>query len=198
MSATKILKLASNQGQKIYQIDRSNANTVLPQLSHSNQVIIDISNAVSAGKVVTTSEKSINFNGWSGSGYILTDPNTGSGAYMISGGANGGFAYALGLAAGAMLAALIVGFIGTAGFGAIATAPFILGLAWPLIVFFSMLLAVVLYANRDNEFVIGCFLGGFTFNLGIAAGELGRIPGVIGAIFGGYKGINSWSACYGV
>lgn len=91
LSATKILKLASEQGQKIYQIDRSNINTILPQLNHSSQVITDISNAVASGKVVTTSEKSINFNGWKGSSYIITDPNNGSGAYMISGGLNGGF-----------------------------------------------------------------------------------------------------------
>ena len=91
VSATKILKLANDQGQKIYQIDQSNINTILPQISHSNQVITDISNAVSSGKVVAISEKSINFKGWEGSGYIITDPNTGSGAYMISGGLNGGF-----------------------------------------------------------------------------------------------------------
>ena len=91
ISAVKALKLASEQGQKVYHIDRSNINTILPQLNHSSQVITDISNAVAAGKVVTTSEKSITFNGWKGSGYIILDPNTGSGAYMISGGLNGGF-----------------------------------------------------------------------------------------------------------
>ena len=72
VSATKILKLANDQGQKIYQIDQSSVNTILPQLNHENQVITDIRNAVSAGKTVTTSEKSINFNGWKGSGYIIT------------------------------------------------------------------------------------------------------------------------------
>ncbi|KXZ69132.1 hypothetical protein [Acinetobacter venetianus] len=90
VSATKILKLTNDQGQKIYQIDQLNFNTILPQLNHESQVITDIRNAVAAGKVVTTSEKSINFNGWKGSGYIITDPNSGSGAYMISGGFNGG------------------------------------------------------------------------------------------------------------
>lgn len=29
--------------------------------------------------------------GWSGAGYIITDPVTGDGAYKISGGGNGGF-----------------------------------------------------------------------------------------------------------
>jgi lipase chaperone LimK len=79
------LKLANDQGQKIYQINQSNANTILPQLNHDSQVITDIRNAVASGKIVTTSEKSISFNGWKGSGYIIIDPSTGSGAYMISG-----------------------------------------------------------------------------------------------------------------
>ncbi len=91
ISAVKALKLANDQGQKIYQINQSNANTILPQLNHDSQVITDIRNAVASGKIVTTSEKSISFNGWKGSGYIIIDPSTGSGAYMISGGLNGGF-----------------------------------------------------------------------------------------------------------
>lgn len=37
VSASKILKLANDQGQKIYQIDQSNINTMLPQLNHSSQ-----------------------------------------------------------------------------------------------------------------------------------------------------------------
>ncbi|WP_133245444.1 hypothetical protein [Pelagibaculum spongiae] len=34
-------------------------------------------------------EKEINYFGWSGSGYIIENPETGSGAYKITGGANG-------------------------------------------------------------------------------------------------------------
>lgn len=91
VSAVKALKIANSQGQKIYKIDQSNINSILPKINHDSQVITDIRNAVAAGKIVTTSEKNISFNGWNGSGYIITDPNTGSGAYMISGGLNGGF-----------------------------------------------------------------------------------------------------------
>lgn len=90
-SATKILKLANDQGQKIYKIDQSNIGWVLPQLNHDSQVINDIHNAVAAGKIVAVSEKSIKLHNWQGSGYIIIDPNTGSGAYMISGGLNGGW-----------------------------------------------------------------------------------------------------------
>lgn len=51
----------------------------------------DITNAVNAGKVVTVSKTNINFNGWNGCGYIITNPETGAGGYMISGGTNGGW-----------------------------------------------------------------------------------------------------------
>ena len=51
----------------------------------------DIQNAVNAGKVVTVSKTNISFKGWMVCGYIIVDPTTGSGAYMISGGLNGGW-----------------------------------------------------------------------------------------------------------
>lgn len=49
----------------------------------------DIRNAVNAGLTVTTHEKVIQYKGWHGSGYIIIDPNTGTGAYLIDGGADG-------------------------------------------------------------------------------------------------------------
>jgi apolipoprotein N-acyltransferase len=49
----------------------------------------DIVNAVNAGKVVTVSKTNITYNGWTGCGYIIIDPTTGNGAYMISGGMSG-------------------------------------------------------------------------------------------------------------
>lgn len=52
-------------------------------------MITDIQNAVSAGKAVTVSKTNITDNGWTGCGYIVINPETGAGAYMISGGLNG-------------------------------------------------------------------------------------------------------------
>ena len=43
-----------------------------------------------AGKEVTFHEKSINAHGWTGVGYIIVDPDTGAGAYLIEGKGNGG------------------------------------------------------------------------------------------------------------
>jgi hypothetical protein len=41
------------------------------------------------GKEVITHTDAVTIPGWSGAGYIILDPETGSGAYKISGGANG-------------------------------------------------------------------------------------------------------------
>ena len=51
----------------------------------------DIRNGINAGKTVTVHDTQINFNGWSGTGYTILDPNSGAGAYMIGGGLDGGF-----------------------------------------------------------------------------------------------------------
>jgi len=89
VSAVKALKIANDQGIPIYTINQSNIDTILPQLQVAPDVKADIVNAVNAGKVVTVSKTNITFNGWTGCGYIIIDPTTGNGAYMISGGMNG-------------------------------------------------------------------------------------------------------------
>jgi transglutaminase-like putative cysteine protease len=89
VSAIKALQMGASQGQKIYTIDNNNISTVLPRISHGSDIIQDIQNAVAAGKVVTISQTKVTVSGWSGSGYIIFDPTTGAGAYMIGGGADG-------------------------------------------------------------------------------------------------------------
>ncbi|MBI5675884.1 MAG: transglutaminase domain-containing protein [Nitrospirae bacterium] len=89
ISALKALKIANDQGIPIYTINKTNINTILPQLQIDADAKSDIRNAVNAGKEVTVSKTNISFNGWNGCGYIVIDPVTGAGAYMISGGMNG-------------------------------------------------------------------------------------------------------------
>ena len=62
----------------------------LPQLQQSADVMDEIQNAIAAGKEVTVSQGTVTVGGWTGAGYIIVDPQTGAGAYMIEGGANGG------------------------------------------------------------------------------------------------------------
>jgi hypothetical protein len=105
ISAVKALKIANDQGIPIYTINQTNINTILPQLQVDADVKTDIQNAVNAGKEVTVSKTDISFNGWTGCGYIIIDPATGAGAYMISGGLGGArlliaiFLYALAIVA---------------------------------------------------------------------------------------------------
>ena len=87
ISAVKAIAIAQSQGQKIYTINKDNAQTALPKLTG---ISAEIRSAIEAGKEVTFHEKAISAHGWSGQGYIIVDPETGAGAYLIEGKGNGG------------------------------------------------------------------------------------------------------------
>lgn len=91
ISAVKAIAIAGAQGQKIWTITQDNLDVALAAINLDSASETEIRNGVNAGKVVTTHEQSINFNGWVGEGYIILDPETGAGAYKIAGGGNGGF-----------------------------------------------------------------------------------------------------------
>ena len=90
ISAVKAIAIAQSEGQKIYTINKQNAQTALAKLPIGGEVGSEIRNAVNAGKEVTVHEKSINKHGWKGFGYIVIDPETGAGAYIIEGNRNEG------------------------------------------------------------------------------------------------------------
>jgi hypothetical protein len=89
ISAVKAIQLAAAEGQKIYTITQQNLSIALQQLQLSSEIKADIRNAVNAGMEVTTHQHPVNFFGSQSVGYILLDPNTGAGAYRVSGGENG-------------------------------------------------------------------------------------------------------------
>ncbi|NOU13828.1 MAG: transglutaminase domain-containing protein, partial [Methylococcaceae bacterium] len=88
MSSITALKAASEKGVAIYSIDAANAASL-------NQIVTDpddlqaMRNAVAAGLRVTTAQRDITVDNFTGLGYILEDPKTGAAAYIISGGRNG-------------------------------------------------------------------------------------------------------------
>ncbi len=129
ISAVKALALAASQGQKIYTLNAANQAshaTLLAQVTIDGNARAEIQSALAAGKKVTVHASPITQSGWTGSGYIITDPLTGSGAYKISGGANGGFIVALYIAVIATLVGLLISFAGTGVLvGLIAGAPFL-------------------------------------------------------------------------
>src|SRR5690554_5703328 len=101
ISAVKAIQLAAAEGQKIWTITQANLDIALANIQLSNDIKTDIRNAVNAGQEVTTHEKFVNFYGKTSAGYIILNPTTGAGAYMITSGENGGelvgFALTLGL-----------------------------------------------------------------------------------------------------
>ena len=84
VSTMQVLQLANRQEIPIYTITNDNISSVLPKVQISSEIKTDIQNAVNAGKNVVIPLRSVAYYSWSGTGYIVLDPQTGAGAYMLS------------------------------------------------------------------------------------------------------------------
>ena len=62
---------------------------VLASIQVGDKIKADIRNAINAGKVVTVHTQPVSYAGGSFTGYIVTDPTTGAGAYLLGNGTNG-------------------------------------------------------------------------------------------------------------
>lgn len=87
----RLLELANQQNIPIYRVNAANLNALRGSLQHSADVFGDISNAVNAGLEVIIPQRQQTNGAWSGSGYIMLDPQTGSADYRVSGGLSGNF-----------------------------------------------------------------------------------------------------------
>jgi hypothetical protein len=85
VSAVKLLQVANDAGIQVFFINQTNITTILPQLSLPAADIQDLQNAVNAGKVVYAPQHTMNYGAFTGIGYMVLDPDSGAGAYMISG-----------------------------------------------------------------------------------------------------------------
>lgn len=120
VSAVKALAEAGRQGQRLYTITRETLASVLPQLTIASEIQAEIQEAVAAGQTAVVAQHPVTLGGWTGVGYLLLDPETGSGAYKISGGANGSLMLL------AALGAIAIGLIFLSG-GIAALAPIVIG-----------------------------------------------------------------------
>jgi hypothetical protein len=135
ISAVDALKMANDQSIPIYSINQSNISTILPQLQLGSDVIANIQDAINTGDIVIAPKTNITSNGWTGCGYIIIDPNTGSSAYMISGGQSGA-AIAIGFGMAVLVIATFAGLGGSViGLIAIFLAPIYTALLLWLMVF---------------------------------------------------------------
>ncbi len=116
----------------------------------------EIRYALNAGKEVITHTGAVQVPSWSGAGYIITDPQTGDGAYKISGGGNG--SYFAGLFLGMFL--ILLGVFTAVGTGGLAI-PFLLSaLAHASLIHF-------LIADDSGGVERTCFLAGLFAGLSI-------------------------------
>jgi len=90
ISAVKAIQLANEMGIPIHFINQSNLAQEVAALSVPEEVKESIIDAVNQGKVVTIPETNLQYNLWYGVGWMVEDPETGAGAYMISGYLMGG------------------------------------------------------------------------------------------------------------
>lgn len=90
VSAVKALQKAASQGQRICHITQAIMATALPNIRQNSLTMSEIRAALAVGKEVIVHTDPITVPGWKGAGYIITDPQTGAGAWKIGGGANGG------------------------------------------------------------------------------------------------------------
>jgi hypothetical protein len=88
-SAAKAMELTNAQQIPIYILDSENVQR-LEELVVSSEDKQDIKNLINAGRTVLIPKTNIQYFNYSGTGYIALDYQTGSGAYIISGGLNGG------------------------------------------------------------------------------------------------------------
>ena len=154
-------------------VETPDAALALPKLSLSRGVAEEIQNAIAAGKEVTVHEKAINAYGFSGFGYIIIDPDTGVGGYLIEGKGSG--AFLSGMVLGIMVGTIIVLTLAQLGVPLIigASAPFLAAFLAPLLVFATIyltLVATLVWNEKDRA----CFLGGFLFGLGIPLALAGK------------------------
>ena len=73
------------------EMDLDAVATALPNLRLDPETLGEIRQALNSGKEVITHTDPVSVPGWQGVGYVITDMDTGAGAWKIGGGGNGSF-----------------------------------------------------------------------------------------------------------
>jgi hypothetical protein len=161
---------------------------VLPQLAHKALIIQDVKDAVAAGKIVTISQSTISYKGWTGAGYILIDPNTGAGAYLIGGGADGAIALFAGLAVGAEIMSLLANMPLLILSAAVGGALMVAAIAAIIVSLVAASIAFIKAGKTqdDKKLRLACFLTGISISMtiGSLASEFGAESVAINAKVG--------------
>ena len=195
VSTVKALSKANAEGQRIYKMTRDNMTETLPNLNLNSETEAAIEQALLAGLEVTAHADQVSVPGWTGAGYLVLNPQTGSGAYLISGGQNGAFVLIFSGLSLALFTMLLL--------------PGLLPLGPPGIVLFGLLMVAasslilagvnLALGNIDAcNFFLGVAFGALATIVGLITGPL--IPtavstGISLVIFGGGAGFLSGRLC---
>ncbi len=90
VSAVAALTESKRRGQTLTRVDAGNVSTVLDQVDLDSSVEHEVEAAVARGRIAWVAENEITVDRWTGTGYVLEDPETGAAGYLISGGLAGG------------------------------------------------------------------------------------------------------------
>lgn len=90
VSTISVLEEAESQGQSVLMLSSKNFESQKSKLHLDQTTFNAVKQAVDAEKIVTVHTDKVTYGDWEGFGYIITTPETGGAAYMISGGINGG------------------------------------------------------------------------------------------------------------
>ena len=89
LSSSSILLWANRSHVPIYTITAENIDALLPKIQTTSDVLDEIRSAVSAGMQVIIPEREFSQGAIQAAGYVIVDPDTGTGLYRVSGGLNG-------------------------------------------------------------------------------------------------------------
>ncbi len=81
--------MRASRGKRSITLPPANQAQTLPNIHQDSLTLTEIQQGLNAGKEVIVHTDPIQVPGWTGAGYIIFDPEDGSGAYKITGGGNG-------------------------------------------------------------------------------------------------------------
>ena len=90
ISTVSVFAQAYDEDIELLGITKENVEEQLEKLNTDDETKQAVKEAAESGMIVTIPERDVTMGDWTGTGYIVTNPETGEGSYMISGGYNGG------------------------------------------------------------------------------------------------------------
>lgn len=84
-STVRALDAANASGKKIFLLTQDSAASIVPQLNIDPATVGVLQDAIGAGRTAMISQAGVTIENWSGAGYLMEDPDVGSGDYEITG-----------------------------------------------------------------------------------------------------------------